>query len=167
MPSPAVGPRTGPVVVGVDGSRAGRAALEFAAGIAGSLRAPLVGVHTWTDVVAGVHGATRRPEDRATLAAEGATLLEAELDTLAAAHPGLTVQRDLVGDTSVGALLDRARGARLLVVGHRGNDTVSSMLHTSTARTLVAFAPCPVVVIRAAAVPTEPARTPHPAGSVR
>jgi nucleotide-binding universal stress UspA family protein len=160
-------PPAGPVVVGVDGSRTGRAALEFAAGIAGSLRAPLVAVHTWTDVVAGAHGATLRSEDPATLAAEGATLLEAELDTLAAAHPGLTVQRDLVDDTSVGTLLDRARGARLLVVGHRGHDTGSSMLHSSTARTLVAFAPCPVVVIRPAAVPTWQARTAHPAESKR
>ena len=63
-------PGSGPVVVGVDGSPAGRAALTFAAGLARSWAAPLVAVHTWADVVAGIHGGVRRTEAPATLEAE-------------------------------------------------------------------------------------------------
>lgn len=143
-------PRHGPVVVGVDGSPAGRAALEFAAGLAGSLSAPLVALHAWADVVIGIHGAALRPDAPATLAAEGAALLEAELAAVGAAHT--EVQRDLVAGTPVRALLDRAGGARLLVVGHRGHNSGSGMLHGSTSRTLAEFAPCPVVVVSEAAV---------------
>lgn len=157
-------PRSGAVIVGVDGSPAGRAALEFAAGTAGSVNAPLVAVHTWVDVVNGIHGAARRHEVPATLAAEGGALLEAELDALAGLYPDLPVERDLVVDTPVRALLDRARDARLIVVGHRGHDTGAGMLHGSTSRALVEFAPCPVVVITPTAVTTEPAPTASSAG---
>jgi nucleotide-binding universal stress UspA family protein len=158
-PTPqALPPRSGPVVVGVDGSVPGRGAVEFAAGLAVSLAAPLVAVHTWTDVVTGADGATRRRlEAPAALAAEGAALLETELDGVATSHPGLPVDRVVVGDTPVRALLDRAGGARLLVVGHRGHGAGSAsrsgMLHGSTSRALVEFAPCPVVVTGSVAAP--------------
>jgi nucleotide-binding universal stress UspA family protein len=159
-------PGSGPVVVGVDGSPAGRAALTFAAGLAGSWAATLVAVHTWADVVAGIHGGVRRTEDPVTLAAEAGAVLEAELDAVAASHPDLPVQRDLVGDTPVRALLARADGARVLVVGHR-DATGSGMLHGSTSRTLVEFASCPVVVVSPAAVPAGQVPTARRAGSVR
>ena len=159
-------PGSGPVVVGVDGSPAGRAALTFAAGLARSWAAPLVALHTWADVVAGIHGGVRRTEAPARLEAEAGALLEAALDAVAVSHPDLTVQREVVGGTPVRALLARAGGARVLVVGHRG-DTDSGMLHGSTSRTLVEFAPCPVVVISPAAVPAGPAPTTRRAGSAR
>jgi nucleotide-binding universal stress UspA family protein len=159
-------PGSGPVVVGVDGSPAGRAALTFAAGLAGSWAAPLVVVHAWADVVAGIHGGARRTEAPATLAAEAGALLAAELDAVAGSRPDLQVQREVVGDTPVRALLARADDARVLVVGHRG-DSGSGMLHGSTSRTLVEFAPCPVVVISPAAMPATEASTTGGTGSVR
>ena len=159
-------PGSGPVVVGVDGSPAGRAALTFAAGLAGSWRAPLVAVNTWSDVDTGIHGGVRRTEAPATLAAEAGAVVAAELDALAVSHPDLRVQREVVGGTPVRALLARAGEARVLVVGHRG-DTPTGMLYSSTSRTLVEFASCPLVVISAAAVPAGQAPTVHRAGSVR
>ena len=159
-------PGSGPVVVGVDGSPAGRAALTFAAGLARSWAAPLVAVHTWADVVAGIHGGVRRTEAPATLEAEAGARLEVELDAVARSHPELPMQREVVGDTPVRALLARAGDARVLVVGHRG-DTDSGMLHGSTSRTLVEFAPCPVVVISPAAVPAGRSPTARRVGSVR
>ncbi len=131
-----------------------------------SWAAPLVAVHTWADVVAGIHGGVRRTEAPATLEAEAGALLEAELDAVARSHPELPMQREVVGGTPVRALLARAGDARVLVVGHRG-DTDSGMLHGSTSRTLVEFAPCPVVVISPAAVPAGPAPTARRAGSAR
>jgi hypothetical protein len=57
-------PGTGPVVVGVDGSVAGRVALTFAADLAGSWAAPLVAVHTWADVVDGSTAESAAPRTR-------------------------------------------------------------------------------------------------------
>jgi nucleotide-binding universal stress UspA family protein len=159
-------PGSGPVVVGVDGSPAGRAALIVAAGLAASWAAPLVAVHAWSDVVAGIHGAVRRTEAPARLAAEADALLDAELEALAGSYPDLPVQREWVDGTPVRTLLARADAARVLVVGHRG-DTGSGMLRGSTSRTLVEFASCPVVVISPAAVPAGPGPTTRRAGSVR
>jgi nucleotide-binding universal stress UspA family protein len=159
-------PGRGPVVVGLDGSPAGRAALTFAAGLADSWATPLVAVHAWADVVAGIRGGVGHPETPATLAAEADALLETELDAVAESYPDLPVQREVVAGTPVRALLARAGTARVLVVGHR-DDTVSGMLHSSTSRTLVEFASCPVVVMRPATVPAAQVPTVLGAGSVR
>jgi nucleotide-binding universal stress UspA family protein len=147
-PTPqAAPPRAGPVVVGVDGSGPGHGALAFAAELAVALAAPLVAVHTWTDVAPGAGGATRRRlADPTVLAAQGTALLDVELAAVASAYPGLPVRRVVLDDTPVRALLDQAGDARMIVVGHRGHDPATGMLHGSTSRTLVEFAPCPVVV---------------------
>ncbi|MCU1662688.1 MAG: UspA protein [Pseudonocardia sp.] len=140
-------PRGGPVVAGVDGSQSGRAALLLAADLAASLGTRLVAVHTWSDVVAGSEGgAHRRPEDWETLAEQGGVLLDGEIDAVSACHPELPVERRLVGDTPVRALLDWSSTARMLVVGHHGHRPGRGMLLGSTSRALVEFAPCPVVV---------------------
>ncbi|MHA6783100.1 universal stress protein [Pseudonocardia saturnea] len=154
-------PRGGPVVVGVDGSPAGRAALDLAAGLAQALGARLVGTRAWSDVVSGGDGsAHRRPEDWTVLAAEAGDLLGAELDRVTAAHPQLVVEHDVDEDTPLRALLDRADTARMIVVGHRRDvpQTTgrSGILLGSTSRGLVECAECPVVVVGPAMVAAEP-----------
>lgn len=154
-------PRGGPVVVGVDGSPAGRAALDVAAGIALALGARLVGTRAWSDIAAGSDGsAHRRPEDWTALAAEAGDLVAAELGRVAAAHPGLAVEHDVDEDTPLRALLDRAEAARMIVVGHRRAVPQPAgrpgMLLGSTSRGLVEFAPCPVVVVGPAMVAAQP-----------
>lgn len=157
-------PHSGPVVVGVDGSAAGRAALVFAAGLAASLGARLVALHAWTDVVPDIRGgARRRPEDPSFLEAEGAALLRTELDAVAACCPGLDVQGELVRDTPVRALLARADDARMLVVGCRGDGAGPGILFSSTSGSLVDFAPCPVVVTSPVAATAEPISGPESA----
>ena len=159
-------PGSGPVVVGVDGSPAGRAALTFAAGLARSWDAPLVAVHTWADVVAGIHGGVRRTRTRrcsrrrpapcwrrSSMPCPCHILICRCSGTWSATRPFVLCSPE-------------PDDARVLVVGHRG-DTESGMLHGSTSRTLVEFAPCPVVVISPAAVPAEQAPTARAAGSVR
>jgi nucleotide-binding universal stress UspA family protein len=142
-------PRSGPVVAGVDGSAAGHAALMLAAELAESLGVRLVAMHTWTDVVAGAHGGSRRcGEDDVTLAAEGGSVLDSELEFVAAAHPALPTERCLVEDTALRALLNRAGAARLLVVGHQGRREVGGLMLGSTSTGLVEFAPCPVLVVK-------------------
>jgi nucleotide-binding universal stress UspA family protein len=140
-------PRGGPVVVGVDGSSAGAAALALAADLAASLGSRLVAVHAWTDIVVESDGSGRRShEDELVLAARAATLLDAALAEIALTHPSLPVERPVVADTPLRALLAAADGARLLVVGHRGNVTGPGRRIGSTSLALVEFVPCPVVV---------------------
>ena len=103
-------PGIGPVVVGVDGSPAGRAALTFAAGLAGSWAAPLVAVHV------GRH--RRRDSRRSPPPRPGDARGRSRRPVGSGArcrgvsHPDLTVQREVVGGTPVRALLARAGGAR-------------------------------------------------------
>jgi nucleotide-binding universal stress UspA family protein len=145
-------PRGGPVVVGVDGSPAGRAALTLAADLATSLGSRLVAVHSWTDIVFDAEGSARRSqEDGPVLAARATALLDAALAETALAHPDLAVERAVVNDTPLRALLSAAGGARLLVVGHRGVTAGSVGRLGSTSLALVEFVPCPVVVARPAA----------------
>lgn len=155
--APRVAPlRSGPVVVGVDGSATAHAAALLATDIAGSLGAPLVAVHAWSDVAESESGVHRRHDEWAALADQGGTVLAEEVRALSEVRPALDVRPDLVHDTPLRALLNRAAGARLLVVGHRGHRLVQGMGLGSTSRALVEFAPCPVVV-------TPPVPAPVPA----
>jgi nucleotide-binding universal stress UspA family protein len=65
-----------------------------------------------------------------------------------AAHPELPIERRVVADGPLSALLDVGLGARLIVVGSRGVRTQTGMLMGSTSRGLVEFCPCPVLVVR-------------------
>jgi len=60
-------------------------------------------------------------------------------------HADLDVERRVVNDTALRALLDQARDARMVVVGHRRAAVIGRL--GSTSRGLVEFAPCPVVVV--------------------
>jgi nucleotide-binding universal stress UspA family protein len=151
-------PRRGPIVVGVDGSQSGRAALAFAADLAAALGARLTAVHAWTDVAVGPDGALHRvDEDPALRTERGAELLDAELAPITATHPGLPIAREVIVDTPLQALLATAPEARLLVVGQRDHRPDSAMALGSTSQALVEFAPCPVAVVRPGMVTGPPA----------
>jgi nucleotide-binding universal stress UspA family protein len=79
------------------------------------------------------------------LAARAAELLDTQLTPVRDRHPEVAVERHVVNDTALSALLDWAREARTMVVGHRSAAAATSRLG-STSRGLVEFAPCPVVV---------------------
>ena len=140
-------PRTGPVVVGVDGTATGQRALEFAADLAAVLGARLLAVHSWTEV-AERDGALRRLDDPpAELQDRAEAELSAALAPVLAANPGLAVDRAVVDDTPLRALLAAAEQARLVVVGSRRHRPSAGMALGSTSQGLAEFAPCPVAVL--------------------
>jgi nucleotide-binding universal stress UspA family protein len=139
-------PRSGPVVVGVDGSAASAAALEFGADLARSLGCRLLALHCWSDVYASPGGAhrSRSPEK---LAAVAAAALDEQLQPITDRDPDLDVERKLVDAPPLQALIEHAAGARMLVVGTRGRTEQTGILMGSTSLALVEFATCPVVVV--------------------
>jgi len=141
-------PRSGPVVVGVDGTASGAAALRFAAAVASkSQHRRLLAVHTWSDVVSDAGRPRRLDESEDTLAARGAALLDRYLEPVLAEYPTLTVERQVLADNPLRALLDHASDAWLVVVGQRRHLPDTGMLVGSTSRGLIEFASCPVAVV--------------------
>jgi nucleotide-binding universal stress UspA family protein len=144
--------RTGPVVVGVDGSAAGDTALELAAELAASSGARLMAVHAWSEMQVDAAAAAHRAQaDPDVLAERAAQLLDARVAAVRQRHPDLPIERESLADTALRALLARADRARAVVVAQRASPPPSegALVLGSTSRGLVEFAPCPVVVTRA------------------
>ncbi|MFI2364341.1 universal stress protein [Promicromonospora sp. NPDC019610] len=143
----------GPVVVGVDGSPTSREAIRFAFDAAALRGAPLVAVHAWSD---GPGLGRRRSQDLGTqdlgtqdqaTQEHGAQALDRWLADARADHPDVRVERVVAPDGPTAALLDRAKDARLVVVGSRGRGGFRGLLLGSTSQALIYHAPCPVAVV--------------------
>ncbi|MFI2281219.1 universal stress protein [Nocardia beijingensis] len=141
--------RTGPVVLGVDGSPVGESAIAAAFAEAAARDAELVAVHVWSDWdasrFAGQSGrldAVREDVERAVLAERLAGWQEK--------YPSVRVTREVEMAAPGAHLLSRSKDAQLLVVGSRGRGGFAGMLLGSTANDLVQHASCPVMVVHPA-----------------
>jgi len=126
----------GPVVAGVDGSPASRAAMAFAAQEA-TLRAVTL------QVVSALADAPGDPGEAGRMQAEidhGVAYLEKQ-------HPELTILRQVSCGQPLAALLDAAAGAQLIVVGNRGG-ALPNMPLDSAAQAIIQQAACPVGVVQ-------------------
>ena len=94
--------------------------------------------------------------DRDTVIGQANAALEAAAATARDLVPD--VHTRVVEGTALRALLDVGETARAVVVGPYGAHAPVGMQLGSTSRSLVAFAPCPVVVLPA---PVSPAGTPR------
>ena len=142
--------RDGPVVVGVDGTPASEAAIAFAFAAASANDAELVAVHTWTDLLLEVaFAADREALDITRVAEEAHEVLGERLAGWQEQYPEVRVTREVVRDRASRALLRRAEGARLVVVGSRGRGGFRGLLLGSTSQHLLHHAACPVAVVPA------------------
>jgi nucleotide-binding universal stress UspA family protein len=137
-------PRRGQVVVGTDAATDDDA-LHLGAALAVAIGARLSVLHAWTDIVEDARGIHRTTSSGTELAAQAVARLDTCLRPLRETYPDLPIERHAVAETALRALLEQAGGARMLVVGHRRGPGPDRRLG-STSRSLVAFAPCPVVV---------------------
>ncbi|GAA1016532.1 universal stress protein [Acrocarpospora pleiomorpha] len=128
------------IVVGVDGSGAQPAVLEFAfkeAALRGAgLRAVLA--WDWHDLIRPDAG---EPEGSRRVLAE---VLAGWRET----SPDVPVSMDVVHGHPVDALRHAADGADLLVVGSHGHGVLAGMLLGSVSQAMLHHAPCPVAVVR-------------------
>ncbi|MGD9527142.1 universal stress protein [Pseudonocardia sp.] len=121
-------PRTGAVVVGVDGRPDAHAAL-------------LLGAHLASALGTRVHALYARPDD--TPGPDPHTLLDAAIHLALQDGPDTPIDREHVSGDVLTALLDIARGARAVVVGHEDDGHRAD----SISRRLIEAAPCPVIVV--------------------
>ncbi|RDI34316.1 universal stress protein [Lentzea flaviverrucosa] len=137
-----------PVVVGVDGSAAGQAALKWAVEDARRRGCRVDVISAWhpnygiligpvpAEVVMGM-----APEAMRAAAQEG-------LDHAVEGFDGVEMRRVLVEGDPRTALVEASEDAELLVVGNRGHSTIVEAVLGSVSSYCVHHAKCPVVVIR-------------------
>lgn len=148
----------GRIVVGVDGSEHGVAALRWAAEEAALRDATLVAVHVWAftppapmgapDLMAIPAGNLAEELDVDRSAAERA--LDESIEEALGSSPAVTVERMLVEDAPGDGLVAAAKDADLLVVGTHGRGRIAQALMGSVSSHVIQHAPCPVVVVRVA-----------------
>jgi nucleotide-binding universal stress UspA family protein len=138
------------ILVGVDGSEGGEAALEFAAREAAFRGARLRVVSAW-QVPAAAHGAGFGPPlDSGTWDALRMAAEQVADDALAAVkklHPSLEGEALTFLGQPADVLLEQGADAALIVVGRRGLGGFRSLLLGSVSHQVVQHATCPVVVV--------------------
>lgn len=141
-------PVEGPVVVGVDGTPVGEAAIAFAFAEASALGVDLVAVHAWTDLLLeAAFAGGAEALDFTPLAEKARAILAERLAGWQEKYPDVNVVREVVRKRPAQALLAAAEHAQLVVVGSRGRGGVRGLLLGSTSQHLLHHAPCPVAVV--------------------
>jgi nucleotide-binding universal stress UspA family protein len=140
------------LVVGVDGSEGGAAALEFAAEEAVLRRARLRIVAAWDVPVVAPQGTNLGPVplDPATLEAFHVRAQQVADDALATVkelQPSVEAEALAVQGHAADVLVAQSAGAALVVVGRRGLGGFTSLLLGSVSQQVVQHATCPVVVV--------------------
>ncbi|WP_086825838.1 universal stress protein [Streptomyces sp. NRRL B-24572] len=140
-------PVAGPVVVGVDGSDAGLAALDWAVDEAVRHGWALHIVHAslWEHYEGVVP--TRSP-DRPSGQVLAENIVGTAVERARRRAPALTLTADVLAEDATGALLREGQEAVLLVVGSRGRGELADLLLGSVGLVVAARAPGPVVVVR-------------------
>jgi nucleotide-binding universal stress UspA family protein len=142
---------SGTIVVGVDGSERGQAALRFALDEARVRGARVRAICAWevvptADVPFGSGLAVADLADERALAERGAQALLEQLDDQTGSA-GVEVAGEVLEGPAGAVLVDASRDADLLVVGSRGHGAVMGLLLGSVSQHCVQHAHCPVVVV--------------------
>lgn len=144
----------GSVVVGVDGSEAAAAALDWAVRQAALEGRPLSVVHA-----CGVPGAMQDFEDIVAnergLKSVGRSIAREAVRDARLTDPTIGVESVVTMGHAETVLVEASESADLLVVGARGRGTVASALLGSVSATVARESHCPVVVVRELDEPPE------------
>ena len=151
------GPPTpkGRVVVGVDDSPGGRAALGFAAAEAARRGAELHVICAWSMPGGHLgHGAVPGPLHDA-VCEEAQSVLDRLADEVLGKEPAVPCVLAVGQPPPARALIEASREADVVVVGSRGRGGFAGLLLGSVSAQVVHHAHCPVVVVRAGQPPTQ------------
>jgi nucleotide-binding universal stress UspA family protein len=136
-----------PIVVGVDGSPESLGAARWAVAEARLRGRPVqvVNAYTWPVPVVPMAALPTTWSEESLREAAQAVVDDAVAQVAA---DGVPVSGAVLTGPAPYALMEAARGAELLVVGHRGRGGFTALLLGSVAATVAAHAHCPVAVIR-------------------
>ncbi|MCV7282623.1 universal stress protein [Mycolicibacterium flavescens] len=135
---------TAPVVVGIDGSPASKAATAMAFDMASRRGVQLVAVHAWSDF-----SAYELPGlEFLALKQEAEEALSENLAGWRERYPDVDVRRVVVLDRPAHQLLEQARRAQLTVLGSHGRGGFAGMLLGSVSSAVAESAGTPVLVVR-------------------
>ncbi|GAA4406408.1 universal stress protein [Fodinibacter luteus] len=135
------------VVVGVDGSKPSLRALAAAFDEAARGNGALAVVHAW-EARSAADPTLASDSSWSAYEAELQRTVEAALTARRAEHPHVKVDYEVLQAEPVSALLERAQGAALLVVGSRGSGGFPGLHVGSTALRLMGRSPCPILFTR-------------------
>ena len=133
------------VVVGVDGSPASTAAIEFAFDLASMEGRELDGVHCWSTNDTFIDPVSY--QQRLDHADQHERLLNEALAGYTEKFPDVVVHRHLPDASAAAGLVERSETAAAVVVGSRGRSGVKSVFG-SVSRSVLEHAHCTVIVVR-------------------
>ncbi|CAL9661349.1 Universal stress protein_MSMEI_3859 [Streptomyces sp. enrichment culture] len=143
---------SGPILLGVDGSPAGAAAVRFAMEAAAARGARVVALHAWTNWNAPMPPPHDPDEPYSnppgSLAAAEERLLTEALAGIRERYPDVKVEHRTVHGPTRPALIEASRSARLTVVGSRGRGGFGGLLLGSVSQAVLHHASSPVAVVR-------------------
>jgi nucleotide-binding universal stress UspA family protein len=138
-PARRAGDAPGRIVVGVDGSPASHAALEFAGEEATLRHLPLLAICALADAPGRQDNARQMEEEFGRL-----------LRIWEKQNPDVSVVWQVCQGTPRAVLLEAAAEAQMVIVGTRGQGGIPSMTLGSVTAALLHHAPCPVGIVRSA-----------------
>ena len=139
-----------PVVVGVDGTPASSAAVEFGFKTASLREVPLTLLHATWDLREQVSSVVdvRSYAEKVNLSEEEERLVAETVAGLCEKYPDVAVTETYRRGEPVGRLVEASRAASLVVVGSRGRRLLATTLLGSVSRGVAERAYCPVAVVR-------------------
>jgi nucleotide-binding universal stress UspA family protein len=131
------------VVVGVDGSPHGDAALRWALRDAEAHQGQVTALFVWQVPFSSFPGLY----DREALEKAAKEFLIEKVSAIAP-RPAVPLQPLVAEGDTADALITAAKGADLLVLGTRGRSPLAGLLLGSVSQTCAAAAPCPTVLVK-------------------
>jgi nucleotide-binding universal stress UspA family protein len=131
------------VLIGVDGSAASNRAIDAGFDFGARRGLNVVAVHAWSDLpleALGLRGDAERGRQ------DAAALLADQLARARERHPQVRVHEVTTPDRPAKALLNRAVGAALLVVGRHGRGRTADTPLGSVCHAVLHYATCPVLL---------------------
>jgi nucleotide-binding universal stress UspA family protein len=141
-------PAAARIVVGIDGSGGGAAALEFACRRAELTGEEVVAVHAWKIGQVLVDGRGLLPDSIGPMLDAHELLLSESVAGVRADHPDVTLLEEAIPVAPGQALVDASETASLVVTGSRGRGAFTGMLLGSVSQEVLWRAHCPVAIIR-------------------
>jgi nucleotide-binding universal stress UspA family protein len=138
--------RMGRIVVGIDGSASSKEALRWSADEAERRGDVLHAVLVWDNPYRDMWLPSNPPGTDPL--AHFRVALDRTVKAILGEHPAVKVETEVLEGHPAQVLVDRAKGADMLVVGSRGHGGFAGALIGSVSFSCAAHATCPVVIVR-------------------